>query len=666
MSKSNKKSRRQAVLVLGMHRSGTSALSGMLSALGVRPPKSLMVPTKDNPKGYWESTVLMRFNDEVLASAGSKWNDWDRFNPQWLQSSVAETFAERLPGLLEKEYGDASMMLVKDPRICRILPLWTRVLKAIDVDIKIVLPLRHPHEVAQSLEARDGYGQSLSYLIWLRNVLEAEQASRGLSRSFVHYSQLVQDWRGQMNRISSELGITWPKWSGMVESEIEQYLNEGLRHAVAEDKPIVGNPQLSPWVSSAYQALQNLSDERGSSAVELQLDAIKHEFDQSCASLAAVVHETEQHSRAAVTVAKNKLDESVRTQASIAEKLLECDRQLEAQQIEMQAVIEGLKRQLDMTSAEARTEISELKSSLKQELATASASNASLQAQLEGLGRLLTGRVEALEAEKLSLVERHKFEILDLEEKIQSRDRKIVEIGRESETKLQNLADSMLQKTKQMQLEKSKLEDSLESRFSEIASMTTMLLDAEHRADTKRKLLLTRDQDIESLSEKISLGTKAIKGQHAQHLRNLAAVNAELAITRGALVEYRHRIIMLMGSRRWRLSSLIPGTKLSMSTMLEMPGNEASDLALLADSGLFDKLWYLARYPDVRKRGVDPVKHYLLHGAREGRDPGPCFSTRGYLGQYEDVASSGLNPLVHYLRYGLQEGRESKKNNRVT
>ena len=50
--------------------------------------------------------------------------------------------------------------------------------------------------------------------------------------------------------------------------------------------------------------------------------------------------------------------------------------------------------------------------------------------------------------------------------------------------------------------------------------------------------------------------------------------------------------------------------------------------------------------------GFDPLEHYLLYGAGEGRDPGPEFSTAGYLERYPDVAEAGVNPLLHYLRYG--------------
>ena len=81
------------------------------------------------------------------------------------------------------------------------------------------------------------------------------------------------------------------------------------------------------------------------------------------------------------------------------------------------------------------------------------------------------------------------------------------------------------------------------------------------------------------------------------------------------------------------------------------------DVAILDQSGLFDRAWYLKQNPDVAEHHADPVWHYLLCGAQEGRDPGPTFSTSGYLDLYPDVATKGMNPLLHYVQFGHTEGR---------
>src|SRR6185295_8599812 len=70
--------------------------------------------------------------------------------------------------------------------------------------------------------------------------------------------------------------------------------------------------------------------------------------------------------------------------------------------------------------------------------------------------------------------------------------------------------------------------------------------------------------------------------------------------------------------------------------------------AVIGASGLFDSAWYLDSYPDVAARGVDPLRHYIRHGAREGRDPNRLFSSSWYLASNPDVVEAGLNPLAHF------------------
>jgi len=87
------------------------------------------------------------------------------------------------------------------------------------------------------------------------------------------------------------------------------------------------------------------------------------------------------------------------------------------------------------------------------------------------------------------------------------------------------------------------------------------------------------------------------------------------------------------------------------------PLADAKDLAAIRDSLFFNSAHYLETNPDVRAAGMDAAFHYLVHGGREGRDPGPFFSTKAYLTRYPDVAEAGLNALLHYETRGRRENR---------
>src|SRR5258708_1393498 len=104
---------RRAILVLGMHRSGTSALSGVACALGASAPNHLLPGTSANPRGYWESALLIRAHDRLLASADSSWDDWRRLDPNWHKSQEAQTFHEQLLSILQSEYKDWPLLSIK-------------------------------------------------------------------------------------------------------------------------------------------------------------------------------------------------------------------------------------------------------------------------------------------------------------------------------------------------------------------------------------------------------------------------------------------------------------------------------------------------------------------------------------------------------------------------
>jgi SAM-dependent methyltransferase len=95
---------------------------------------------------------------------------------------------------------------------------------------------------------------------------------------------------------------------------------------------------------------------------------------------------------------------------------------------------------------------------------------------------------------------------------------------------------------------------------------------------------------------------------------------------------------------------------------------------IIEESGLFDAAWYRAAYPDVAAAGLDPIAHYLHHGAREGRNPGPGFDTIWYLSENYELRAAGVNPLLHYIEYGrdaetaplpLSEGQRFEAFNRA-
>lgn len=335
--------KRKALIVLGMHRSGTSALGGVLARLGAALPKTLMPPTPDNPRGYMESVRFMKFHDEILASSGSSWNDWGKFNPDWFESDVADEFHEQLPRLLEEEFGNSRLFVLKDPRICRFFPFWVRACQDLDIAVKVVIPVRNPLEVAQSLHTRDQFGPSRGLLIWLRHVLDAEHASREVDRCLLRYSDLLGDWRAEVSRLSSQLRLRWPRRSSKVEVEIDSFLESELRRQASNSDRLEHGGELMSWVKTAYGALNMMIDDptRNGEAQEI-LDGIRAKFDRTAEAYGAAVHEELATAESRTEESERRLQEAL----AEAERLARCADEAESR-------IKERERQLQEISAEA-------------------------------------------------------------------------------------------------------------------------------------------------------------------------------------------------------------------------------------------------------------------------------------------------------------------------
>ena len=281
--RSNREANRQAVLVLGMHRSGTSAVAGVISRLGAPLPTTQIAADDRNPKGYSESSAVADFNDRLLASGGSSWRDWQPFDPHWIRSPFAEPFAAEFPSLIANEFGDARLFVVEDPRICRILPFWLHQLERLEIVPEVVLTVRNPLEVAASLEKRDNFSARVSLLLWLRYLLEAEAGTRGLRRAWVHYDDLLRDWRGTIDRLSQTLGVGWSNQASAVDREIDDFLSRELHHHDTSLEQLFLRPGVSVWVKTAYKELGDRDRLYENEVAALEaLDEVRLNFDAAC------------------------------------------------------------------------------------------------------------------------------------------------------------------------------------------------------------------------------------------------------------------------------------------------------------------------------------------------------------------------------------------------
>jgi hypothetical protein len=278
----------QTLLILGMHRSGTSACTRLLNLCGAQLPANLLPANAANVTGYWEPSSVVALHDALLAEADSAWDDPTEFPAAWLASREGQGYVERLVEILRGEMSGGALMVVKDPRTCRLVPLWRQALACVHREPAMLLVVRHPLEVAASLERRDGMPVSQSLLLWLEHVLAAEESSRGDRRLIVTYDQILDDWKAVMSRVEATLGIALPRRGPEVEAEIAAFLNPELRHERATSASLDERPDVSEWVRRVYRWHERASHDPDSVSVA-ELDAVRRELRHAAVAYAPLV-----------------------------------------------------------------------------------------------------------------------------------------------------------------------------------------------------------------------------------------------------------------------------------------------------------------------------------------------------------------------------------------
>lgn len=268
-----------AIVIAGMHRSGTSSIAGAASILGASLPKHLMAAHEgSNPLGHFESQKIVDLNDAILSNVGSRWNDWREIPDQWLKSDFAHECRATALDLMVQEYDGAPLIVLKDPRICRLLPFWGPILEEAGYRGSVFLPYRNPFEVAASLTERNGFSRGEGLLLWLRHALESERATRDQPRDFLFWPDFLEDPVGALTRSAERIGFTWPRVSDFSLAELDEFVSRDLRH---NKTATLRNGQVGEWVVAAFKAFRQLDAEPGSKVALATLDSIRAELNRA-------------------------------------------------------------------------------------------------------------------------------------------------------------------------------------------------------------------------------------------------------------------------------------------------------------------------------------------------------------------------------------------------
>lgn len=247
-------SKKQCVVVLAMHRSGTSAITGLLNKMGVYLGEELLEANEGNPKGYFENKKLLFFNDSLLNSLGTCFEDIE-FDYRWIiESDDYDKYVNDLCGIIDNEFDGVDLFAIKDPRLCLLFPIYEEALKRLGLNIKIIRMIRDPLEVAVSLKAVGDFDYNKSLALWINYNLLAEYfIGDKYQKINVVYSNLLYDFDNNFNKISNLLGIQFDK----NKKELSSFLDENLYRSRKKDDVIVEKNLLSLGMEIYEKLIKN-------------------------------------------------------------------------------------------------------------------------------------------------------------------------------------------------------------------------------------------------------------------------------------------------------------------------------------------------------------------------------------------------------------------------
>ncbi|OJF69428.1 hypothetical protein BK026_11880 [Alteromonas sp. V450] len=602
-----------AYFVLGMHRSGTSALASTLQSLGIEFGTSLLDPSEDNPKGYFENKAVQAFNETLLTHRGYSWNDvfFD------VHSLDEETFADlvaRAQKVLVNEYSSFSEFGVKDPRLCILFPIWYQACKNLGIKVKVVLAYREPDEIAQSLLKRNGIKRAKSYTLWADHMLKAEQYTRNFERVLIDFDELVHNFEPIATALSTFIG----KAEKELPRSDNHPIDKTLKHHTSRGERNVSLPGCITDIVNEYKNAtlnKNVLDKASS-----EFEQLKSMFDiADKADLLAQVFNERKKYKALKDDYEGKLKKQTLEIARLTELLNDAEKTKDSQYSLQEKIREF---QVEKIKAEtALLEMTSQRNELKQELQIK---------ELEWLTRT-NSTVEALTKENAALEHANKLaqiEIKTLEQTV-------------STTKLDK-------KAAQRAYDRSK------EKFAELES-----------AYKKVKATLA-DINKSKLPEKNKLKLESQFDAHARLSESNAAIWFKTAFAPIEKVLNSAAFKNTKSTSLNVLSTLKLNNRMREAITLTAQTVKTSQLTPLSFMLHFDEAGYLAANEDIEAAiGLgefsNGLEHFLIHGfdeVFEGKRK--IHLKRRYYKKTSEDEKTSLNDFIHFLRH-FYEGEAFKK-----
>ncbi len=253
--------RSRAIVILGMHRSGTSAITRGVAALGVFLGNDFLDAQPENPTGYWEDKGIVDLNERVLKRLGLTWDAVGPVELALLESNAMRKLRSTAAAYIRRAFCRNSLWGFKDPRTMRVLPFWLEVFAACAVDDAYLLVIRNPMSVAKSLFARQQMPLDTALQLWLAYSIPFFDRTAGKATMVVDYDRFMMEPRAELERIAKGLGVAAGEkaLAREIDRFTNEFLDENLRHTVFSVEDIDVSTSAGRMARDAYALLFDLA-----------------------------------------------------------------------------------------------------------------------------------------------------------------------------------------------------------------------------------------------------------------------------------------------------------------------------------------------------------------------------------------------------------------------
>ena len=648
------------IMVVGMHRSGTSAVTGLLNKLGANTgdDSELTGASVENSSGFFERRDLRKICDALLHSDGADWWRVSTFHPNRIPAlekrKLLNEFARVLARLLE----GGSVAVVKEPRFCILLPL----LKPFLPRTVFVHVVRHPLEVALSLRTRNGIGLAEGLALWERYTRSAAAALHGEQVVFVTYNDLVDAPERSIDRLRE--GLAKYGVDGLRDQNkntVSSFIESGLKHETADSDylAILTESQVALWEaarSGKFPSHGEIPDTGGLNSMILQ------DLERQFAS----------EPSAAVSDSLNFLREELDRERE-ASRIQADERR--ASELEREQVVESLRRSLRDENAKL-LDVLALRAEDKHTLVAKGDEMLRQQRAMREVEEKFDGLRKQSEAELSKVKEQFEAELSKAKENERYRSEELaavsnvkdqlthdLKVQRGEQAKLERDTKSYREERDRYFRERNQKKSELDKAIARVASNTDQI-------NLLEKALIVRDRERSRLSLSLSAAQRELENQKekvrrakmevARRIHDADRVHAMLTEIKKSNSWKVSMPVRLIGRllRRFKQRAIFFGTLVKRISLNPKDGLVCfRNYRILRASKLFNRDYYIAANSDVNPSETNPLLHYILHGEGEGRSPNSEFSPHEYMAANADLDAEEFSPLVHYVLHGKSEGR---------